>query len=122
MHPLIPAVVGSVVGAIIYLFAAGGAKETYERIAVVAGCVGAILCGVALVWAGVPAVDTSAAGAAKRVMGLAACGLSSFLASANFAIVAQSGSGGFSSTRTNAMIGTVVFVIVLAVCAGAVRG
>lgn len=121
MHPLIPAVIGSVVAGIVYVLTAGGAKETYERVAVIAGFIGAVLCGVALVWAGVPAVDTSAAGAAKRVLGLAGCGLSSFLAIANLAVMAQSGSGGFSSTRTNAMIGTVVFAALLAVCAGLVR-
>jgi hypothetical protein len=48
-------------------------------------------------------------------------GLSTFFLGVNGAIGFQTGSGGFSSARTNAMIGMAVFAIVLTLCLPHVR-
>ncbi len=115
MHPLVPAVTGGVVGAVAYLVVSGGIKETYERIAFVVGCVCIIGAGFRFVYAGVPAVDV------KRGLAVGAVGLSTFLLGVNGAVGFQAGSGGFSSVRTNAMIGMAVFAIILALCLPYVR-
>lgn len=110
MHPLVPAVIGGIVAAIAYAVVTRGVTESYERIAFAAGVVALILGGVGLVLAGVPAVDV------KRGLATGASGLSVFFIGVNVAIGAQTGSGGFSSARTNSMIALAVFAIVLALC------
>lgn len=108
MHPLVPYGIGALLGALGYLFAAG-VLERYQKIAFGAGTALALVGGGVLLALKLPPIP-----GAGRLVATAGLGLSLVLLGSNMAVMAQAGSGGFSSARDGARLGTVVAFVLFA--------
>lgn len=116
VHPLLGYGIGFVVGALACWFFYGYA-ERYQKIALAVGVGLAVLGGVAVaVWLGATPVND-----VKRALALIGVGLSVKLGGYNLGIAAQAGSGGFSSARTESMIGIALAAVILAISMPALK-
>lgn len=109
MHPLVCYGIGVVLGALGCWFFYGYSQR-YQKIALAAGVGLAVLGGVAvMIWLAGPQVTV-----VKRALALIGVGVAAKLGGYNLGIAAQVPSGGFSSARTESMIGFAIAGILLA--------
>jgi len=116
MSPLVPYGVGCLAG----LAACGffyGFSERFQKIALAAAVGTAVVGGVLLIYFGGPATT----GVDKRALALAGVGVAAKIGGYNLGIAAQVPSGGFSSARTESMIGFAVAAILLALSIPALK-